>query len=58
MAYPEIADSCPLTTLRDGSSIFLAMSTACRQIVRGYYRPFYFYAYRSTVSVNPAWEAR
>jgi len=34
------------------------MNTACRQIVPGYYRPFYFYAYRNTASVNPAWEAR
>ena len=34
------------------------MSTACHQIVPGYYRPFYFYAYRSTASVNPVLEAR
>ncbi len=57
-AINEIADSCPLTIRCDGSSIFVEMSTACRQIVPGYYRPFYFYAYRNTASVNPAWEAR
>lgn len=44
----------PLTTQYDGSSISTNMNTACRQIAPGYYRPFYFYAYRSAASVNPA----
>ena len=35
-----------------------AMSTACRQISYGYYRPFWFYAYRRPVGEHPAWETR
>ena len=37
---------------------FCAMSTACRQIAYGYYRPFWFYAYRRPVGEHPAWETR
>lgn len=57
-ATSEMSAFFPLTTYYDRSKVFVDMSNACRQIVPGYFRPFYFYAYRSTASVNPAWEAR
>ena len=34
------------------------MVSANGHIIPGYYRPFFFYAYRRPVSVNPAREAR
>ena len=34
------------------------MVSANGHMTVGYYRPFYFYAYRRPVSVNPACEAR
>ena len=43
--------------LRQGN-IFGEMNATCRQITRGFYYPFYYYAYRNTVGVSPVCEAR
>ena len=33
------------------------MTATCRNLTRGYYRPFYFYAYRNKVGASPVCEA-
>ena len=48
----------PLTTARRRRRIPIIMNPAGRHKIFGYYRPFFTYAYRRAVSVNPACEAR